>query len=374
MYYLDFDLLFDYKKKSQKEFIEKISSLIKDKNKNLFVMDGYLLDKTCPTINYLEKKLKININLCLCFAAPHLIQRRQKKKAKNPTFPPIDTIDTIKKTIESLFIRITSFNNNSIFVDTTQKIPKIINQKLFPQRWQELIFLSTLKKAQHDKCYQDIELPSGINVKGYSKSIQTWQRLKTLIDFQNKDVLDMGCFHGFFCFKIEKMEAKKIVGIDKSESAINIVRQIAFLKKSTALFLSGNMENFQVEHPYDIILVLNMLHYAQDIDLALGNIFKSGKTIVFEILVQQEKSILKNALKYNFKLKEKINSHREEREIIIFEKERESNIIQKNIPTKYKFSQKKYKRQKLIKTIKSARALYPLRYIVMAYRKHCGLR
>jgi len=372
--YLDFDLLFDYRKKSYEEYIGKITDLIEKSEQNSFVMDGYILDKTCPTINYLQKKLRINIKLCLCFAAPHLIQRRQKNKAKNPLFPPIDTIDTIKKTIELLFITISSFNNSTIFVDTTQKIPQIINQKSFPQRWQELLFLSRLEKVQHDKYYQDIELSSGVHIRGYSKSVQTWQRLKSVVDFQNKRVLDMGCFHGFFCFKTEEMGARKIIGIDKNEGVIDIARQIAFLKKSTVLFLPGDVESFQVKHSYDIILILNMLHYAQNINLALDNIFKSGETIIFEILVRQEELISKHALKYNFQLSEKINSHREEREIIIFKKEKEMNVSQKNIPAKYKFSQNKYKRQKLIKAIKSTRVLYPLRYIILAYRKYRGLR
>jgi len=372
--YLDFDLLFDYKKKPYKELIEKMTDLIRDSKQDSFVMDGYILDKTCPTINHLQEELRAEIKLCLCFAAPHLIQQRQKSKARNPLFPPTDTIDTIKKNIESLFVTMASFNGNTIFVDTTQKTPQIISQKLFPQRWRELLFLSELRKAQHDKYYQDIELPSGVCVKGYSKSIQTWQRLKTAIDFQNKDVLDLGCFHGFFCFKAEEMGAKKITGIDKGREAIDIARHIAFLKKSKVLFLPEDIQIFQSKHLYDIVLVLNVFHYIEDVNLALENIFSSGETIVFEIPVRQEKLISKYASKYNFQLGEKMSSHREEREIIIFRKGGKAKISQRNIPAEYKFSRNKYRRQRLIKAIKSMRALYPLKYIIRAYRKHRGLR
>lgn len=372
--YLDFDLLFDYKIKSQEELIEKMDSLIRGRGENSFVIDGYILDKTCPTINYLQEELGTDIKLCLCFAAPHLIQQRQKSKARNPLFPPTDTFDTIKKITESLFVTMASFDGNTIFVDSTEKTPQIIDQKSFPQRWRELLFLSMLKNAPHDKYYQDIELPSGVCVKGYSKSIQTWERLETIIDFKNKDVLDMGCFHGFFCFKAEEMGAKKITGIDKSKEAIDIAREVAFLKKSKALFIIGDIQTFQAKCLYDIVLVLNMLHYVEDIDLTLENIFNSGQTIIFEIPVEQEKLISKYASKNNFQFEEKINSHREEREIIIFRKTGGAKIYKKNIPAKYKFSQNKYKRQRLIKIIKSMKLLYPLKYIIRAYRKYRGTR
>lgn len=86
--YIDFDLLFDYKEKSDNKFINfnnKLSNLIKFNNQKLFVIDGYSGYDT-PSVFYLKNKLDIDIQFCLCFAAPYIIHKRQKDKVQKKAF------------------------------------------------------------------------------------------------------------------------------------------------------------------------------------------------------------------------------------------------------------------------------------------------
>jgi len=233
-----------------------------------------------------------------------------------------------------------------------------------------LLFISSLTKLSkkgYDKYYQDINLPSGLNIKGYSESEKTWERLSNLINFKDQKVLDIGCFHGFFSFKIEQAGAKKIDGLEKSEEAILTARKLSWLKKSRTWFYKGDIVNFKNQNTYDIILVLNMLHHVNNIPKALKNIFSMGNLIVFEIPVEQEKIISEYAKDFSFRLHKTINSHRETRKIILFKNNKSKTNIAKNIPEKYQFNFRIYKIQKIIKNMKTLSKKYLPDFFIKKY-------
>lgn len=234
--YIDFDCIFNYKEKNDNKFIDfinRLSSLIKSNNQKLFIIDGYSGYDT-PSIFYLKNKLGIDIQLCLCFAAPHIIYQRQKDKVRKKAFDNFLSKEEIKKQTEDLFFLIDSFDKNALFVDTTNGF-EFIDKKNWAQRWRDLLFISELSEKDYDQYYQDINLPSGINIKGYSESEKTWERLSNLIDFKNQKVLDIRCFHGFFSFKIEQAGAKEIDGLEKNNEAILTARKLSWLKKNLRL-------------------------------------------------------------------------------------------------------------------------------------------
>jgi len=352
--YIDFDSIFNYREKNDVKFIDflnKLSSLIESSNKKLFVIDGYSGYDT-PSVFYLKNKLGIDIQLCLCFAAPHIIYQRQKDKIQKKAFDNFSSKEEIKEQIEDLFFLIDSIDKNALFVDTTNDF-EFINKKCWIQRWRDLLFISELSEKDYDRYYQDINLPSGLNIKGYSESEKTWERLFNLIDFKDQKVLDIGCFHGFFSFKIEQAGAKEVNGVEKSKEVVLTTRKLSWLKKSKACFYKGDIVDFKSQNHYDIVLVLNMLHYASDIPKALKNVFSMGNLIVFEIPVEQEEIILKYAKNFGFKLDKKINSHREIREILLFKNDKSKTNISENILDKYQFSYQTYKIQKIIKNVKA---------------------
>ena len=386
--FIDFELLYFEKQENEKDrfdvFVKRLASTIQKSSKNLFTMDGYKAitggyeEIADPTFAYLRDKIDCDIQLCFCFAAPHIMHKRQSVKAVHVSEPlPRDESD-IKRIAHSLFGLAINNGSNPLFVDTTEGF-NFVAREDWPQRWQELGFLSDLDKKPHDKYYQDIELPSGMVIPGYSKSHITWERLNQLIDFKDKDVLDIGCFHGFICFKAEEAGARNITGVELNEHAVETVRQIAWFKKSRARFYQGDIVSLKTDHVYDIVLTLNMLHHVKDIDQALQNLFNAGKQIVLEIPVTQEEIITRYAKQFAFDFMGKANSHREDREIIIFANP-QANLQPLRVPSAYQYN---YRTEYAKKSLRSAitlatkiKILYPLVWLVRKYRsvKKSGTR
>lgn len=376
--FLDFELLYFEKTENETNqfdiFVNRLASTIQKSSNHLFVMDGYQAvtdgyEKFAdPPFAYLQNKINCDIQLCLCFAAPHVIRKRQIAKVnKGNTAIPHHDESEIKKITYSLFGLVVTTNSEPLFVDTTDGF-HFISKQDWLQRWRELTFFSDLDKMPHDKYYQDIELPSGLQIPGYSESHKTWERLHCLIDFRDKDVLDLGCFHGFFSFKAEEAGARSIAGIEINENAIEVARRIAWLKNSKALFCQGDLANFKTNQVYGIVLVLNILHHVRDIHGALQNIFRAGKLIVFEIPVTQEDIITQYANQFGFKPTGKMNSHREEREIIIFTSPQVNVVLSQEIPDAYQYSYNKEYAIRFLKRLSGFKILYPLRWLVRQYR------
>lgn len=379
--FLDFELLYFENTENEANkfdiFINRLAATIQKSSGHLFVMDGYQAitdgyEKFAePSFAHLRNRIDCDIQLCLCFAAPHIIHQRQIAKVNKGLIASPQDESEIKKITCSLYGLVVTTVSEPLFVDTTDGF-QFISKQDWQQRWRELNFFSDLDKVPHDKYYQDIELPSGLQIPGYSESHKTWERLHCLIDFTEKDVLDLGCFHGFISFKAEEAGAQNIVGVDINENAIEVARRIAWLKNSKVLFRQGELANLKTNHVYDIVLALNMLHHVKDIDQALQNIFAAGKLIVFEIPVSQEGIITQCANQFAFQPMGKMNSHREEREIIIFTNPQANVVPSQRIPNAYEYNYrgeyvKKLWRTALARSLK-LKIFYLLRWLVRQYR------
>lgn len=371
--YLSFDLLFDYRQPEDWEmFVSKLDELIRKSDRDMFVLDGYTLYYTAPTPAYLRSRLGVEIEFCMCFAAPHIILRRQLKKAKDASYQPKReiTTDHIKEVVKTVRLAVLSITNHPLLIDTTNDRFEAVSSQQFAQRWRELLFISHLDETPQDHYYQDIELPSGIKVAGYSQSSRTWERLATLVDFRDKTVLDIGCFHGFFSFKAEEAGAQWVVGVDNCAPALEIAREISWLKNSArTIFRLEDISKWQAAQIYDIVLVLNMLHYASDLQTALRHIFAAGKTIVFEIPVAQEEAIQAEANLHQFYLAAKINSHRAEREIIMFQSPNCSALPVSLTTRRYRFSPAHYRWQQLLQKLKRWPIMAPMVKLVRRQRQ-----
>jgi 2-polyprenyl-3-methyl-5-hydroxy-6-metoxy-1,4-benzoquinol methylase len=140
--------------------------------------------------------------------------------------------------------------------------------------------MSTLRKhlesQTYDKYYQDIEC---LNFIGYAKSYITWNNIKDLVNWKDKWVLDVGCFHGYYCFKAEQEGALAITGIDKNNATLVTTRMIGEEYKSKCLFQVLNANS--ALPGCDILLCLNVFHHIPDKDAFLKNIL--AKQIIFEV-------------------------------------------------------------------------------------------
>lgn len=95
-------------------------------------------------------------------------------------------------------------------------------------------------------------------VKGGSRSSEKLTALR-LPSFAGKRFLDVGCNEGFFCGYAAFDGAEKVVGIDKSGTAIARARQ----RFPACEFLQQSWEKLP-QGPFDVITLLSALHYADD--------------------------------------------------------------------------------------------------------------
>jgi len=169
-------------------------------------------------------------------------------------------------------------------------------------------FKKYLDTRTYDKTYQDIEY---IDFIGYSQSFKTWNAIKDLIDWKEKRVADLGCFHGYFSFIIARHGAK-VVGMDRSPEVLEtteILNNVYGNIITTKVWVGGE----PVSGDFDVALCLNVLHHFGDEEKALQNI--KSKWAIFEVKYDQRFLIAQY-----FDIIRKVPSHRVGRIIILGER------------------------------------------------------
>ena len=197
-----------------------------------------------------------------------------------------------------------SILNKMVIIEEFRKIKEDIIAQLekLKRKNQPLLkdYLDTFDPTIHDKFYQDIEC---IKFIGYSKSYETWNRIKDLVDWKGKSIIDLGCYHGYFCFKAEHAGASRVIGLEKFDVILEITRMIKHINKS---FVDFQIWECGQETPQaDIALILNLLHHIPNVDETLQNI--KAKIGIFEI----EKSQIELVKKY-YKIIREVQSHRKD--------------------------------------------------------------
>lgn len=201
------------------------------------------------------------------------------------------------------YIKPTFFYDNSLNEIIMPEKFKIIREEIFKtltnlKNKNQSIFKDYLDTLIYDKYYQDIEF---IDFLGYSKSFETWNRIKDLIDWKGKSVIDLGCFHGYFSFKAEQARATNITGLDISETVLKTANMIKKIIKSKVNFLQWSGDEKTPKS--DVALVLNVLHHAANEEKTLQNI--NAKIAIFE--VNQDQIPL---IKKYFTITKNVSSHR----------------------------------------------------------------
>lgn len=81
-----------------------------------------------------------------------------------------------------------------------------------------------------------------------------------------KTVLDIGCHLGFYCFQASSDGARYCLGIDIDERRVAKARRLARQNKIANLdFIAGDINEFAIQKPFDIILCLNVLQHMKSI-------------------------------------------------------------------------------------------------------------
>lgn len=314
--YLNVDLISDIR------FLAKII----EPGKNYF-LDGWPKQYSYEV---LANELKTEIKLAVCMASPDTIIRRQKNKAIQVTTELPRAISDVLRIIYTTVCTALTYDDNPLFIDTTSYPPTFLYKSSWLNHWMEVCLTARFKGAYE---YQDVEI-AGYSIIGLSKSHKTWERLNAIIDFKGKSVCDYGCNYGFFCFKAEEAGADRVIGIDVSPGITSLASSIGMTKNSKVLFETAELKNYSPPNS-DIIMALNVLHHTGNNHHILKNIFRHAQTAIFEIPIDDIKVITKVANGYNHGAEIIINSHREDRCIVIY-----SNHQELSVPKQYKYQGK----------------------------------
>lgn len=219
-----------------------------------------------------------------------------------------------------------SFNNDFISYDVLlQRITWLGNDKV-------ALMKSVLKELfdrnwKYDKTYQDIECLDYI---GYTRSQETWDDIKDLVDWKGKNVADLGCLNCCFSFKAKKAGANLVTGFTNNKDEIVMSSNINAIE-GNIIEVKEWQSGKEIPYWYDVTLVLNCLHWFPNIRPALRNI--KSPIVIFETNVE-----LIDFIKEYFVINKQAESHRfntigdnRRRIILLCERIPEKVIKKKNI-------------------------------------------
>jgi len=91
--------------------------------------------------------------------------------------------------------------------------------------------------------------------------------------FAGKTVLDLGCGYGENCKQVSNLGAVKVVGIDISEKMLQVANHEN--KNETVTFLRMSMNDLSgLNQEYDVVLSSLAVHYIEDFDRLLRNVYR----------------------------------------------------------------------------------------------------
>ncbi len=324
--FIDFDQ--GYNSTGEEDFFKFIDSLAdklnQDKDKN-FIMDGYTYFDKDINFKYLKKKLKFHeIRPIVIFENYEVIMSRGKGGAirRHTKEEIINEYKIFQKrySVEE-FLRGSDYNRIETYGEVMRIVTGVTEQDVKD-------FLKK-RKIEYPRNYHTIELPFGHKIQGYNANFEhkSWERIKDIIDYKGKSVADVGCFQGFFCFKIKEKGARNVVGLDNSGEAIDIGKEIAYLKGLDIWFECFNLETQEIPGEYDIILLMNISHHLKNPANAFRKVFSKAKSVITEVHFAQERpiwnivskeEIIEIAKEQDHKLIKEIDSARPNRKIMLF--------------------------------------------------------
>lgn len=305
--YISFEGFFSYKDTtlaSIMKYFDIIKKLAGSSEK--IVLDGYFsnIDRY---LKVFKKEVCSNVQSIVTLVSMPIDVKRVIKKFRNKKCeqlvycvrPYLDMFPNNVNYAESKFIDSSENSFKTVEVSTIGEVEQYLREINKPA------FKGYLDTLTYDKYYGDIEV---INFKGYSESEKSWEHIKNLVNWKDKLVIELGCFHGFFGFKIEKHGAK-VLGLDSNKDILNTTKFINWLEECSVEFKQWVGGNDIPE--CDVILCMNVLHHFKEKqELVLNKM--NCKQAIFEI----NKNQLHLVKKY-FKILKEVKSHRPNRIILL---------------------------------------------------------
>jgi len=269
--FLNFDGLCDITSKEKfLSTIRKLSGMVNHNPNVSFVLDGY-----CPFLDdqlyELKKIIKYHkIRPILLFDNYKAMQERAKKL--QPEY-----ITNLNTTIKSKVGECEYACSNGSEINSFQEG---MNQLVPVTEDMVLNFIEELKASNYRWDYQPIDLPFGHKINGMTDNAgeKVWNIISKWVDFKDKSVVDVGCNHAYYLFKIEN--AKSLTGLDK-EHVIKNARTINMLKGWSVFFREFDIET-QTPPKSDVLFLMNITHHLRDAELCFKKSFSACKEIICE--------------------------------------------------------------------------------------------
>lgn len=194
----------------------------------------------------------------------------------------------------------------------------------FPRKHSKLIKSIANSNSPFSPFYQTVDIGNERIIEGQTRSHLKWDNIKKLdIEWDDKNVCELGCNNGYFLFKAEELGAI-CDGYDREKDSINLAIILKKYKKSKVNFYNRDVCN-GIEKKYDIVMVLNVLHYIDNVKFFLDKISNKTSELIFEIGKDQIEIVVPLVVKNGLNLKNVLNSHRKkgvlgERVILHFSK------------------------------------------------------
>jgi len=122
----------------------------------------------------------------------------------------------------------------------------------------------------HPGCqYQSVVLPRGVLTDKGSHLHIGGTRAETFdlvlgSNLLDKSVLDVGCAIGDLLFRAERLGADRLVGIELKPDRFDAAVAIGQVLQSSARFHLVDFREFEADHDFDHVFVLNVLHHVTD--------------------------------------------------------------------------------------------------------------
>ncbi len=172
------------------------------------------------------------------------------------------------------------------------------------------------------QAYQTVEYKGEVIHHGTEKCWLSWENIQKLgIDWQNKKVLDIGSYFGYFSTKVLQQKAQSVVALDQNSGLLEVFSNVmianGFTNYST-IVRKLNQESTDIPNGFDVTLVLNCLHHIKEASgsnypILLKNILNSASDIVFEVNSSELADIKRETTEDKVDV---IDSHRPNRKIV----------------------------------------------------------
>lgn len=216
----------------------------------------------------LKKELNCPVEIWVLFDRPEVTTRRQTREREEQTHSNIDcwlSEHLYTEEFRSLLFlpecRFFDGNMNEYNYDQFRAKYHSFLKPYTKEQVQEYINLID-PIPEYDKYYHHLNLPHGIRIgkDNYARNEETWAIIKDWVDWKDKKVLELACFHGYFSQQIW-FRGGNPTACDISREAINSAAVFSLMQGTKFKLYRCDINNEFPQGNHDICMLFNVFHH-----------------------------------------------------------------------------------------------------------------